>query len=186
MQIRLKAKTIATEKKIQDFKEGPSWCLRFMKQKGLSIRKRTTLCQQLPPDHGEKIANFHKFIQTKIVENSIGPDDIINMDEVPLTFDLPFIRTVNKKGEASVTLKTTGHERTHFTCVLGCTASGLKLPPIYQMCLCMILQEAWQHMQTSASLPYLFLDQMKEGWLQRIKKTLQLHSRRNLASLFYG
>ena len=52
------------------------------------------------------------------------------MDEVPLTFDLPLTRTVNKKGESSITLRTTGHERTNFTCVLGCTASGLKLPPM--------------------------------------------------------
>lgn len=36
----------------------------------------------------------------------------------------------NKKGEASVTLKTTGHERMHFTCVLGSTAYVLKLPPM--------------------------------------------------------
>lgn len=52
------------------------------------------------------------------------------MDEVPLTFDLPLTRTVNRKGESSVTLKTTGHEKTHFTCVLSCTASGEKLPPM--------------------------------------------------------
>lgn len=130
VQIRLKAKTSATEKKIPNFKGGPSWCLRFMKRKGLSVRTRTTLCQQLPPDYEEQVANFHKFIQKKIEENSIGPDDIKNMDEVPLTFDLPLTRTVNKKGEASVTLKTTGHERTNFTCVLGCTESGLKLPPM--------------------------------------------------------
>ncbi len=89
-----------------------------------------TLCQQLPPDYEEKVTNFLKFTQTKIAENSIGPDDIINIDEVPLTFDLPLTRTVNKKGESSVTLKTTGHERTHFTCVLSCTASGQKLPPM--------------------------------------------------------
>lgn len=100
-----------------------------MRQKGLSIRTQTTLCQQLPPKYEEQVTHFHKFIQTKIAENSIGPDDI-NMDEVPLTFDLPLTRTVNKKGEASVTLKTRGHERTHFTCVLGCTASGLKVPPM--------------------------------------------------------
>lgn len=42
------------------------------------------------------------------------------MDEVPLTFDLPLTWTVNKKG----------HERTHFTCVLSCAASELKLPPM--------------------------------------------------------
>ena len=52
------------------------------------------------------------------------------MDEEPLTFDLPLTRTVNKKGESSITLRTNGHERTNFTCVLGCTASGVKLPPM--------------------------------------------------------
>lgn len=97
MQIRLKAKRIATEKNIQDFKGGPSWCLRFMKRKGLSIRAQTTLCQQLPPDYEEQVANFRKFIQTKIEKNSIEPDNIINMDEVPLTFDLPLTRTVTIK-----------------------------------------------------------------------------------------
>ena len=52
------------------------------------------------------------------------------MDEVPLTFDPPLNRTVNKKGESSICLKTTGHEKTNFTCVLSCTASGEKLPPM--------------------------------------------------------
>ncbi|XP_005751641.1 uncharacterized protein LOC102209438 [Pundamilia nyererei] len=130
VQIRLKAKTIAREMNIKDFKGGPSWCFRFMKRKNLSIRAQTTPCQQLPPDYQEKVENFHKFVEKKIQENSIGPDDIINMDEVPLTFALPLTRTVNKTGASSVLLKTTGHERTHFTCVLACTASGQKLPPM--------------------------------------------------------
>ncbi|KAJ0063420.1 hypothetical protein NL108_002759 [Boleophthalmus pectinirostris] len=130
VQIRLKAKTIAREMNFEDFKAGPSWCFRFMRRKNLSIRARTTLCQQLPADYQEKVENFHKFVETKIQENSIRPDDIINMDEVPLTFDLPPTRTVNKTGASSVLLKTTGHERTHFTCVLACTASGQKLPPM--------------------------------------------------------
>ena len=80
VQIRLKAKAIATDMKIEDFRGGPSWCFRFMRRKGLSVRARTTLCQQLPPDYEEKIANFRTFTQTKIAEHSIGPNDIINMD----------------------------------------------------------------------------------------------------------
>ena len=82
-----------------------------MRRKGLSIRVRTNLCQQLPPDYEENVSNFRKFTDAKIEEHSIGPHDIINMDEVPLTFDLPLTRTVNRKGETSVTLKTTGHEK---------------------------------------------------------------------------
>ena len=55
---------------------------------------------------------------------------MIHIDEMPLTFDLPLQMTVSKKEESSVTLKITGSEKTHFTCVLACTASGKKLPSI--------------------------------------------------------
>lgn len=88
------------------------------------------MCQQLLPDYEEKIANFREFTQRKIAEYSIEPDEIINMNEVPLTFDLPLTRTVNKKGESSITLRKTGHERMNFTCLLGCKTSRLKLPPM--------------------------------------------------------
>lgn len=47
------------------------------------IRAQTTFCQPLPPEYEKKVANFHKFVETKMGENSIEPDDIINMDEVP-------------------------------------------------------------------------------------------------------
>ncbi|XP_054652059.1 zinc finger MYM-type protein 4-like isoform X1 [Dunckerocampus dactyliophorus] len=95
VQIQLKAKAIATERKIEDFIGGPSWCLRFMRRKGLSIRARTTLCQQLPSDYEETVTNT----QTEIAENSMGPDDIVNMDEAPSTSDLPLTRPVNKKAD---------------------------------------------------------------------------------------
>ena len=39
-------------------------------------------------------------------------------------------RTVEKKGISSITIRTTGHEKSSFTVVLACTASGRKLPPM--------------------------------------------------------
>lgn len=111
VQITLKAKTIATAMKFEDFRGRPLWCLRFMRRKGLSIRVQTSLCQQLSLDYEENISNFCKFTDAKIAKHSIGPHDIINMDEVPLTFDLPLTLTVNRKGKSSVTLKTAGHEK---------------------------------------------------------------------------
>ena len=115
---------------IVGFKGGPSWCYRFMKRKDLSIRSRTTLCQQLPADFEEKRMNFTNYTQGLISEHSIGPNQLINMDEVLLTFDLPLSRTVNQKGESSVRVKTTGNEKTSFTCVLACMGAGNKLPPM--------------------------------------------------------
>ncbi|XP_027891620.1 uncharacterized protein LOC114155757 isoform X2 [Xiphophorus couchianus] len=130
VQIRLNAKSIARQMNIDNFNGGPSWCFRFMRRKNLFTRARTTLCQRLPPDYQEKVTNFRQFVETKIVENAIGPDNIINMGEVPLTFDMSLTKTVNKTGASSILEKTNGHDKIHFTCVLGCTASGKKLPPM--------------------------------------------------------
>ncbi|XP_014827083.1 PREDICTED: uncharacterized protein LOC106906352 isoform X2 [Poecilia mexicana] len=126
LQIRLNAKSIARQMNIDNFNGGPSWCLRFMRRKNLSIRAETPLFQQLPLDYQEKVTNFRQFVEAKIVENAIGPDNIINMGEVPLTFDMSLTKTC----ASSISEKTNGHERTNFTCVLGCTASGQKLPPM--------------------------------------------------------
>ena len=52
------------------------------------------------------------------------------MDEVPLTFDMPMNRTVDKKGSSTISIKTTGHEKASFTLVLSVTAAGTKLPPM--------------------------------------------------------
>lgn len=130
VQIRLKAKTIAQEMDIPEFKGGPSWCFRFMNRKQLSIRTRTTMCQQVPADFQEKVNRFREFTSQKQREFQTDLDHIINMDEVPLTFDIPMTRSVEKKGASSVTIRTTGHEKSHFTVVLACCASGKKLPPM--------------------------------------------------------
>ena len=60
----------------------------------------------------------------------LADDDIINMDEVPMSFDIPASRSVAEKGVKTVAVATTGHERTNFTVVLACTAAGGKLKPI--------------------------------------------------------
>ena len=52
------------------------------------------------------------------------------MDETPLSFDLPNPTTVTQHGSKSVTIRTTGHERTCFTVILACMADGSKLPPM--------------------------------------------------------
>ena len=53
-----------------------------------------------------------------------------NMDETPMTFDLPGNRTVNQIGVKTVMVRTTGHEKTHFTVVLSCMANVVKLKPV--------------------------------------------------------
>ncbi|KAF4787816.1 hypothetical protein TURU_167337 [Turdus rufiventris] len=49
---------------------------------------------------------------------------------VPLTFDMPLMRTVEQTGTLTVPIKTTGNEKTSFTVVLGVSSDGQKLCPM--------------------------------------------------------
>jgi len=52
------------------------------------------------------------------------------MDETTVTFDMPENRTVAPVGDKTVLVKTSGHEKTHFTVVLACMADGSRLKPM--------------------------------------------------------
>ena len=82
------------------------------------------------PIYVEKLKSFRTFVQKQIDDHKIRNDNIIIMDQLPLTFDIPMNRTVKQNGTSSVTIGTTGHEKSSFIVVLVCTASGRKLPPM--------------------------------------------------------
>ena len=112
------------------FKAGNHWCQRFMKRNNLSLRQKKTLAQRLPDDYEEKIVRFHCFIIDRRKENSYPLHFIANMDETPLTFDMPPNRTINSTGEKTVKIGTTGNEKNQVTVVLPCCGDGSKLKPM--------------------------------------------------------
>ncbi|XP_015253526.1 PREDICTED: secretory phospholipase A2 receptor-like [Cyprinodon variegatus] len=120
----------ADEMKIEHFQGGPSWCFRFMQRCNFSIRTRTTVAQRRPADYNEKLASFHSYCSKHIADKRIQPSHITNMDEVPLTFNIPVNHTVEKKGTSMVAIHTMGYEKASFTVVLGCHANGQKLLPV--------------------------------------------------------
>ncbi|XP_037829912.1 uncharacterized protein LOC119616758 [Kryptolebias marmoratus] len=66
--------------------------LRQVKKTQLSFRGnkvRTTVAQKLPADYNEKLVIFRSYCSKHITEKHIQPSHITNMDEVPLTFDIP-------------------------------------------------------------------------------------------------
>lgn len=128
--IRMKAIEVAKELDETDFRGGLSWCDRFMKRKALSLRRRTRISQKMPMDYEEKMITFQRFIIKMRRQNSYALGQIGNMDEVPMCFDMPPDRTVNNRGEKTVQIKTSGHEKSHFTVVLSCCADGTKLQPL--------------------------------------------------------
>ena len=47
-----------------------------------------------------------------------------------MTFDIPQNLTVEKIGTKTIAIKTTGHEKSPMTVMLGCQSDGSKLPPM--------------------------------------------------------
>ena len=74
--------------------------------------------------------DFQKYVIDQRKASDFPLCRIGNMDETPMCFDMPSTVTLNKKGEKTVLIKTTRHEKTHFTMVLACNADGGKSPPM--------------------------------------------------------
>ena len=112
------------------FVASAGWCTRFMNRFSLALRQRTKIAQKLPADLSEKVSSFQKYTINLRQKHKYDLAQIGNMDETPMTFDLPGNRTVNAVGEKTIMVKTTGHEKTHFTVVLSCMADGTRLKPV--------------------------------------------------------
>ncbi|KAK0141223.1 Pogo transposable element with KRAB domain [Merluccius polli] len=127
--IQLKALEIARELNITGFKASLGWCRRMMRRNGLALRRRTSLAQHLPSDFGEKLLSFQRFVINLRKKHSYPLDQIGNADQTPVYFDMPTSVTVNRKGEKSMLVKSTGNEKSRVTVMLTCLADGSKLPP---------------------------------------------------------
>ena len=112
------------------FKATNSWCHRFMRRNKLVMRQKTKIAQKLPDDLDDKVVDFHTYVINLRKKHGYELSQIINMDETPMFFDMLGNSTVNKSGERTVFVKTTGHEKQHFTVVLACCADGSKLKPL--------------------------------------------------------
>ncbi|WKX88744.1 hypothetical protein Q1695_008401 [Nippostrongylus brasiliensis] len=99
-----------------------------MHRRELTVRRRASVGQSLPNDYLEKCTNFRKFVQQESLDISLH--NIGNVDEVPVTFDMVYGRTVEKVGSDAVKIDSTGHEKSNFTVVLSVTAAGEKLRPL--------------------------------------------------------
>ena len=98
-----------------------------MRRHGLALCQKTNIAQKLPKDLDEKISFCHNFAISLCKQSSFELSQISNMDEILMTFNLPASRRIDNKGERTVQIRTTGHEKTHFTAVLSCMADGTKL-----------------------------------------------------------
>ena len=128
--IRDKAKTMMADKDpLSDFTASKGWLQLFLKRKSLSLRKKTTVCQKTPLDVVPKLVSYCMHIRKLQIDHKFSSDNIFAMDETACYMDMPSDTTIDVRGAKSVSLKTTGHEKNHFTVILSARADGKKLKP---------------------------------------------------------
>ena len=110
--ISIEARRLAIEMSITDFAGTTLWCGRFMRRNGLCMRTKTTVAQKLPREYERKIIAFHKYVINMRKKLCFETRQLGNMDEVPLTLDVPSNKTVDVKGAKTIMIKTSGNEKT--------------------------------------------------------------------------
>ncbi len=112
-----------------EFKASRGWLDRFMKRHSLSLRRKTTVCQTVPSDSIPKLVSFILHLRSLRIRHQYATNCIYAMDETPCWMDMPSSTTIAPTGSRSVALKTSGHEKDHFSVVLSARADGTKLKP---------------------------------------------------------
>jgi hypothetical protein len=99
-----------------------------MRRNNLCIHSTSSVGQKLPEDWEAKVQKFRLYVKENLC--GVDPAHSGNMDEVPISFDLPGSRAVRLKGAKEVSIAMTGHEKLNFTVVLSVISDGGKLPPL--------------------------------------------------------
>lgn len=127
--IKLKAKSLPGTRSQTGFKASNGWLRLFMKRKGLSLRRKTTVSQRTTSDVVPKLVSFVGHLRSLQIQHNFGHANVYAMDETACWMDMPGSTTINASGSRTVSLKTTGHEKDHFTVALSAKADGTKLKP---------------------------------------------------------
>ena len=135
--IQIKAKTLSQKSPyityypgITESKFSNKWVDGFMTRYKLSNRRRTSVAQKLPEDLQLQQQEFLSFVLYHRIQYNYPLTLMGNMDETPLSFNLPNNTTIDNCGANTVSIRTCGHEKSCFTVVLTCLADGTKLPPV--------------------------------------------------------
>ena len=86
--------------------------------------------QRLPRELANKVVSHIKIIRDLRRSHSYQAHEIAAMDKTGLWLDMLGRTTLEEKGKRTVCLKTTGHEKDHFTVVLATRADGSKIHPM--------------------------------------------------------
>ena len=117
----------------QSFKASYGWFTKFKRRHNLSFRRSTHIAQHPKEITDDRIDSFLKYVINIRKNREYGDQDIANMDETPVWFDMPGKSTLNATGEREIMVSSTGHEKQKITVTLGAYAEGTKISPLVHL-----------------------------------------------------
>ena len=155
--IREKAKELSN---IDGFSASKGWLQRFIKRKGLTLRRKTTVCQSTPANYIPKLIDFIGNVRRLRINHGYSNNCIFAMDETACWMDMPSDTTVDTIGARSIPIKTTGHEKSHYTVILTAKADGTKLKPYI-----VFKGKGTRLMASLKTIPGVVVRFSKNGWM---------------------
>ena len=101
------------------------WVQKCMARNGLSVRRRTTESKKDPDRLIDKLIAYILQVRRQRSRHSYSHSDIIAINETAVWQDMLSSATVDKAGESSIRLKTTGHEKSKVSVCLTAKAQVL-------------------------------------------------------------
>lgn len=128
--LKTQARKLHLSKGNQSFKGSCGWLRCFMKRHNISFRRQTHVAQKNEEVLGDRMHGFLKFILRLRKRQSYPLSMIGNMDETPVWVDMPGDYTLEERGVRTVTMGSTGHEKSRITVCLAAMGDGTKLHPL--------------------------------------------------------
>ncbi|CAG8478776.1 3973_t:CDS:2 [Scutellospora calospora] len=176
---------------ISEAKFSDKWINGFMTYHKLSNRRRTTVVQKLSEDLQPALQEFLSLVVYRRIQFDYPLALIGNMDEVLMSFDLPTNITIDDCSTNTVSLRTSGYEKSNYTIVLACIADETKLLPVIIFKLMNILRQifpaenVWSHRGRTDLRSLLVLDLFK-GYIEDTVKHRFFEKNTNLAVISGG
>lgn len=128
--LKNEARRLHTIQGNQAFKGSCGWLRRFMKRNKVCFRRSTHVAQKSEEILGDRMHGFLSFVTKQRRRQGYPIANIGNMDETPVWIDMPGDYTLETKGVKTVTMGSTGHEKSRITVCLAAMGDGTKLPPL--------------------------------------------------------
>ena len=96
----------------EEFKASTGWLKNsVIRRNHLSLRRKSSIAQKDPDRLVAKVVSYVLQVRRMQAQNGYSLCNIIAMDETPVWSDMVSETTVNTTGKKTITLKTTGHEK---------------------------------------------------------------------------